>query len=251
MHSVFARGIHGFRRATLFCVAATAVWGGAATAHAETAPWGPFSTELLGSRQYAVGVVEIALMTGMNPLGNFGAGIHYAERGSLLAQMLMGAASGAGAGAQAQLTGQDQTYYIDTSPRSGAGLEFDALMAKDGASILFDLFYGIPLGDDNNPIVLDFGSSFGTCPTSVVKSKATATEPATYKTNAMFGFVVGLLGPMTRWAQWEAALRLDITEPYWSAELGAVGNIGNRYFVRARVHYMEEATTFLMAGVRL
>lgn len=215
----------------------------------------PFAREPLGSTQYAVGVVEIGGLAGVSPMGgDLGVGLHYVERGSLLAQMLFNAGSGAGAGARAVTTGKDQTYTIDTSPRSNAGIAVDVLGGSSGGLVNFDLFYGIPFGSDRSPWVLDFGLTFG----SFTGAKPAVTKAEPYPeapSRSYFGFLVGAVFPVTRWVQLEPGVRLDISAKEAAdlafAHLAAVGNIGNRLYVRLDGTYMQGLGMVFGAGVRL
>lgn len=215
----------------------------------------PFAREPLGSTQYAIGVVEIGGLAGISPMGgDLGVGVHYVERGSLLAQMLFNAGSGAGAGARAVTTGKDQTYLVDASPRSNAGIAVDVLGGSNGGQFNFDLFYGIPFGSDRSPWVLDFGMTFG----SFTGAKPAATKTAPYPeapSRSYFGFVVGAVLPVTRWVQLEPGIRLDISAKEAAdiafAHLAAVGNIGNRLYIRLDGTYMQGLGMVFGAGVRL
>ncbi len=211
----------------------------------------PFDKEPLGSVQYAVGVVEIGVLAGYSPMGgDIVPGVHYVERGSLLAQMLMNAGSGAGAGARAYTTGKDQTYTIDTSPRSNAGVGVDL----GGGKMNFDLFYGIPMGSDRTPWVLDFGMTFGSFAGRTPAATKADPSPKT-PSRSYFGFVIGAVIPVTKWAQVEPGIRLDISAKE-AADLvfphvAAVGNIGNRFYVRLDGTYMQGLGFTFGTGVRL
>lgn len=198
----------------------------------------PLGGKTYGSLQYAGGVVEAGVNFGVVAGGGAAWGFHYVERGSMLAQMIMSSASSAGAHERARQTGQSQTYYVDNSPDSAAALRFDLLSNDEDTAVNVDFFYGIPLGDAPLPFVLDIGTGF-----SKVETK-----------DDEAGFLhlyAGLVAPVTRWAQIEGAARLVLGGPWFSWELAGVGNIGNRYFVRARIQGFEGTTYGVNLGVKL
>jgi hypothetical protein len=193
-------------------------------------------------------MVEVAIVGGVTPYGGAGLGVRYMERGSLLAQMLFNAGSSAGAGARAQQTGQDQYYTVDVSPKSSAGL---ALVTYGGGGkrlTIFDLFYGIPVGSDELPVVIDVGCAFEAASTGK-------------KDGGGLGLVLGAVFPVTRFAQLEGHVRgmlgQDPTKDdaksgfVWTADIDAVGNIGNRYFVRAQANIAWGVGANLSGGFRL
>jgi hypothetical protein len=223
----------------------------AGPARSDTVPWHLWENQVFGTRQYGVGVVEIAGSVGFaggQPL----IGVHYAERGSMLAQTLFGAADAAGAGARASTTGKDQTYVINRDPDSSFGVEFDYLTGPDEAGHLnADLFGSIPYGDDALPVILDIG----------LNVNATSTGMASYDDKCLnkqngFGLFCGVLVPVTPRAHVEGALRLQLghaegEDQFWSAELGGLFNLSNRVFGRLRANYNGALTTYLNVGVRL
>lgn len=213
----------------------------------------PFDHVPLGSRQYAGGVVEAGMLFGSGP-GHAGGGygIHYLERGSLLAQMLMNSASAAGAGARAQQTGRDQTYTVDVSPRSNAGIGVDILGGSKGSGVNFDLFYGIPMGNDDMPWVLDFGLTMGSW-TGIPDATKAIPHPSS-KSNMYMGFIIGSVIPITYWAQLEPGIRLTIGDKgsdWFHGHIAAVGNIGNRIYARLDFQYFNGLGTVFGMGVRL
>lgn len=203
--------------------------------------WNPFAGELFGSLQYATSMVELGGLAGMSPVtGSWGTGFHYQERGSLLAQMAFGAASGAGAGARAVQTGKDQTYMVDASPQSSAGFNLDVLLG-DADAFTFDLFYAIPFGSDRLPVSIDFGVSL---------AAFTDGDEATTD-QGFFGFVLNAIVPATRFAQIEGTVRAGWGPSVVHGELHVVGNLGNRFYVRAGGTWLDGIGVDAGLGIRL
>lgn len=221
---------------TLACLAATLALD-AARAEIDL---NPFDDDLYGSLQYARGMVELGGIAAQSPFsGGWGTGVHYQERGSLLAQMAFGAGSAAGAGARAIQTGQSQTYYVDRSPISSAGFEVDIFSGDDVDGFAFDLFYGIPFGSDRLPVILDFGLTIG------------GYDGGDDLDDGWAGFLIGAVVPVTRWAQAEANVRIGAGRSTVHGDLHLVGNLTNRFYARIGGRYLDGVALDAGLGVRL
>lgn len=223
------------RHIPLACLAATLTLG-AARAEIDI---NPFDDEPFGSLQYARGMVELGGIAGQSPFGGgWGTGVHYQERGSLLAQMAFGAGSAAGAGARAVQTGKAQTYYVDQSPISSAGFEID-LLSGDVDAFAFDLFYGIPVGSDRLPVIIDFGLTLG------------GYDGGDDLDRGWAGFLIGAVVPVTRWAQAEANVRIGAGRSVVHGDIHLVGNLTNRFYARVGGRYLDGIALDAGLGVRL
>lgn len=213
----------------------------------------PFEGRILGSRQYAIGVVEAGLGVAMLPGGDIVTGVHYVERGSLLAQMIANATQSAGAGVRAAQTGKDQTYMVDRSPKSNAALRLDYF--KNGSSYLLnaDLFWSIPLmEDDPLPLVLDVGLGVkqmrGNLQVEIEDDNGKKTTPNELQAAEFF---FGMVIPASKWVTIQARAAFSSLKPYYTVELGGLANLGNRYFASFTWQRMVANTFGLNMGIRL
>jgi hypothetical protein len=125
------------------------------------------------------------------------------------------------------------------SAESAAVLRFDMLQSDKGSYFNFDMFYGFPIAGDRLPWCLDFGLNFGAL-----------SGPQVENDSGYMGIFLGLVAPVTRFAQIEAKLAGMLIEPYWTAEVHGVVNLGNRFYARAGVVVFQGTSYVLGAGVK-
>lgn len=202
----------------------------------------------MGSRLYATSVAEVGATMGSWPgVGGFGMGFHYAERGALFSTWILAilgsVAEQQSAQARANATGTTQ-YYRTYSPSDfgRTGMTIDAYSKQFGGStsgVLFDLFIVKRFKEESDlPWCVDFGLTFYAFdgPDTMETDPANPMNaPTVDEHNAVgLGFVIGLLAPVTKWAQVEIKARPVLGTPsYLTYEAGGSVNVGNRVYARA------------------
>jgi len=191
-------------------------------------------------------VGEVGLTMGSWPgAGGFGIGFHYAERGALLSTWIMAilgsAAEQQSAQARANATGQTQ-YYRSYSPSDfgRTGMTIDAYSSQFGgdmSGVLFDLFIVRRIKEDSElPWCIDFGLAFNYLdgPDTMITDPANPMNAPTLDEHQTvgLGFVIGLLAPVTKWAQAEIKARPVLGSSYLTYEAGGTVNNGNRVYAR-------------------
>ncbi|MCA9678732.1 MAG: hypothetical protein H6709_13190 [Kofleriaceae bacterium] len=182
-----------------------------------------------GSLLYATGVAEFGLLLGRGPgVGGVATGFHYAERGGLLANVIAAAGPGIGAQAQANATGRTVTYHQPSPDDFGSmGLTVDAYsrsLGGDVAGIGVDLFAIIKIGE-HLPWSIDLGTTF---------QYVARDDDATMTTvdAAGFGLYLGVLAPVTRFAQVEVRGRGMIGGYPYVVDAGGLVHLSDRFYVR-------------------
>ncbi len=213
----------------------------------------------LGSLLYATSTAEFGVVFGSFPsAGGFGTGFHYTERGGLFAQMLMaGLAGGANATAaqrRANQTGRTQTYETSSPEDFGnVGMAINAMATQLGGNvsgIQAELFGIRKLKKHSDlPVLFDFGFSFFYYKGPTTQEMDAMGNVVTVKHDPFgAGLILGVLAPISRWAQLELHARPTVSELWLTFEAAGVINIGNRLYGRLAVNVAQTGDAAYMFG---
>jgi len=214
----------------------------------------------LGSFLYATSTAEIGLLLGSFPTaGGFGTGFHYAERGGLFAKWLMaglaGGANATAAQARANETGRTQSYEAYSPDDFGSiGLTINAMTPQLGGNVRgtqADLFFTNKLRKRSSlPVLIDFGFAFYYFKGPVTQTMDAMGNSVTVEHEVLgAGAVLGVLLPVTRWAQLELHARPVFGDLWLTFEAAAVINVGNRFYARVMANFSKDGDAAPMIGV--
>jgi hypothetical protein len=183
----------------------------------------------------------------------------------LLLAMLGTAAEQSAAQQRANETGRTQYYHQYSPDEFGkTGMTIDAFSSQLGGDVTgFNLdLYMVRKRNEDAPLpwTIDWGINFHYLDGPDTMSVATAGGSTSDGHDTLgLGLLIGATLPLTRWAQGEVRLRPvlpigGLAHNTWlTAELGLVGNVGNRLYVRGAFNAGITGDTGMMfgAGVRL
>lgn len=203
-----------------------------------------------GSLLYATGVAELGLIVGRAPgVGGLATGVHYAERGGLLANVLAAAAPGMAAQAEANRTGRSVTYRQPDPDEFGRmGLTVDAYARSLGGetSGLSTDFFGIIKIGETLPWSIDLGATF------LLFSRTDEDAGILSSEAGGLGLYLGVIAPVTRFVQLETRGRLMIGDLLYAVDLGGLVHLSDRFYVRGAFVLTElESGPMLGVGGRL
>jgi hypothetical protein len=217
----------------------------------------------VGTRIYGMTVAEFGLTRNFVSIGGaHGAtGVHYAERGGYLAQVIGMMLVFAGAQAQADSSHSTVTVGLGDGEHqlgSGFALSIDGYsrsLGGDGKGFASRVVWGFPIGE-HLPWILDIGvcSAFMTydwTTTGTATTGAPLQQPQHEEKGGILGFALGLMVPLGVWAQLDAKVNYYLGGDR-EAEASLVGNLTNRFYAGGgAVYWFGTAGAQLVGGVRL
>jgi len=217
----------------------------------------------VGTRIYGLTVAEIGLVTSLASVGGgHGAvGVHYAERGGYLAQVLGMLRVFAGAQPEADRRQEKVAGRLgdDSAPlASGIALMMDGYsrsLGGDADGFNARMVWGIPLGR-RLPWILDIGVS--SCALSYHWTASTVgaggmpmVTSSEVTKGGVLGFTVGVMAPLGPWAEVDGKVSFYLGGDR-EAEATLIANLTNRFYGGAGgAYWFGSLGAQLVGGVRL